>query len=398
MNGRISRKVFVFGIMLLFFGASIVVPNSKQIHMSTKNFGEMTPNQNYSHTVFVGIGTSQNCEPCDPWNQHIHEAYVSGEYDFEYVEMIEFDHEGKVLNQKAQEWAESYGIGGYPTSISDGDYQRIIGNYPGKLPDVLDECGSREVVDITANITLSWLGNATIQVNITIQNNESIQYNGHIRAFITEIVSRYDTFGGDPYHFGFLDYAFDKDIFIDAGEEYVNSAVWNGNEHEDKHGNDFGDITKNNTQVTLVIYNSDDGYVDETVIDRIANSPPNMPTIDGPTSGNPGTSYDYDFTATDPDLDDIEEYIVNWGDGNEETITGPFASGSSGTASHTWTEEWDYIITAKAKDINGLVGPEGTLEVSIPKNKPFNFNFPLLNWLFERFPNAFPILRHMLGL
>jgi len=33
-----------------------------------------------------------------------------------------------------------------------------------------------------------------------------------------------------------------------------------------------------------------------------------------------------------------------------------------------------------------------------PENKPFNFNFPLLSWLFERFPNAFPILRHMLGL
>jgi len=33
-----------------------------------------------------------------------------------------------------------------------------------------------------------------------------------------------------------------------------------------------------------------------------------------------------------------------------------------------------------------------------PKNKPFNFNFPLLNWLFDRFPNMFPILRYMLGL
>ncbi|UCD13726.1 MAG: PKD domain-containing protein, partial [Thermoplasmatales archaeon] len=33
-----------------------------------------------------------------------------------------------------------------------------------------------------------------------------------------------------------------------------------------------------------------------------------------------------------------------------------------------------------------------------PKNKSSNFNFNLLEWLFERFPNTFPILRYMLGL
>jgi hypothetical protein len=33
-----------------------------------------------------------------------------------------------------------------------------------------------------------------------------------------------------------------------------------------------------------------------------------------------------------------------------------------------------------------------------PKNKTFSFNPPLLKWLFERFPNAFPILRQFLDL
>ncbi|EMR74680.1 hypothetical protein MBGDF03_00263 [Thermoplasmatales archaeon SCGC AB-540-F20] len=33
-----------------------------------------------------------------------------------------------------------------------------------------------------------------------------------------------------------------------------------------------------------------------------------------------------------------------------------------------------------------------------PRNKPFIFNFNLLNWLFERFPHAFPILRNLLEL
>ena len=54
---------------------------------------------------------------------------------------------------------------------------------------------------------------------------------------------------------------------------------------------------------------------------------PNEPTITGPTDGDAGTSYPYDFVAEDPDLDDIAEFLVDWDDGNQETITGPFASG-----------------------------------------------------------------------
>ncbi|MCK4332544.1 MAG: Zn-dependent exopeptidase M28, partial [Thermoplasmatales archaeon] len=78
--------------------------------------------------------------------------------------------------------------------------------------------------------------------------------------------------------------------------------------------------------------------------------------------------------------------------------TGYNPSGIEVKVKHTWSEKGDYTIKAKAKDIHDAEGPEGTLEVTMPKNKAFNFNFPLLNWLFERFPNAFPILRHLLEL
>jgi len=146
----------------------------------------MDPNKDYTHTVFVEIATSQNCKPCHSWNQNIYEAYTSGNYDFEYVEMIVFDHNGKVLNEKALNWDKNYKIGKYPTSISDGDYKRIVGDYPGLIPNALNACGNRAIPDIMASIILSWLGNATIQVDITIGNNEETRYNGYIRACITD--------------------------------------------------------------------------------------------------------------------------------------------------------------------------------------------------------------------
>jgi hypothetical protein len=98
----------------------------------------------------------------------------------------------------------------------------------------------------------------------------------------------------------------------------------------------------------------------------IAGEPPSAPVITGETNGAAGTSYDYDFTATDPDGDDVQ-YYIDWGDDNTEW-TSFAASGTPVTASHTWDEQGDYIITAKAKDINGLIGPEGTLPVTMPVN------------------------------
>jgi hypothetical protein len=101
-----------------------------------------------------------------------------------------------------------------------------------------------------------------------------------------------------------------------------------------------------------------------------SNNPPDPPVITGTTNGKTGTSYTYTFTSVDPDNDDIAEYIVNWGDNTgEETITGPFPSGSPATASHKWNFQGTYTIKAKAVDIYGAGSDWAEFEVTIPRNK-----------------------------
>ena len=129
----------------------------------------------------------------------------------------------------------------------------------------------------------------------------------------------------------------------------------------------------------------------------IANEPPSAPDIEGQSSGKPGVVYSYGFCSEDPDGDDMF-YCIDWGDGSGEVCIGPFSSGTCATADHTWSEQGTYIIKVKAKDIHDAESQLSTLEVKMPINKHFYSNFNLLNWLFERFPNAFPILRHILGL
>lgn len=124
------------------------------------------------------------------------------------------------------------------------------------------------------------------------------------------------------------------------------------------------------------------------------NSPPKTTNINGPNSGNKGKSYDYKFTATDPDGDDVK-FFIEWGD--ESTKWSDLtSSGTPITISHTWSEKGTYSITAKAQDSNGLTGPKTILPVTMPKNKLLvnSLFLQLLEW----FPNAFPILRYLFGL
>jgi hypothetical protein len=265
---------------------------------------EQKPISGYTHTVFAEICTGQSCKNCDDWSESLYEAYNSGDYDFNYVEMIRFDHDGNVLNDEVNEWAKNYSILAIPNSVFDGDYERIVGNYPLLLPNALNNCGSREVADINADMMATWLGNGIIKVDITIENNENTQYNGHIRACITEIISRYDTYYGNPYHFGFLDYAFNKDISISAGGTYTDSVTWDGNNNYDNHGDDFGDISSDNIQVTMGIFNNDNGYVDESVMARIGeNNPPNEPNNPSPPDGSSDIDIEADLSwdCSDPD-------------------------------------------------------------------------------------------------
>ena len=124
--------------------------------------------------------------------------------------------------------------------------------------------------------------------------------------------------------------------------------------------------------------------------------PPDAPSITGETNGNIGTQYEYTFNAVDPDGDNVK-YHIDWGD-DSTNVTVFSTSGMDVKVNHTWTKRGAYTITAKAEDVIGAKSPEGKLTVTMPKNKPFIFNFPLLSWLFEQFPHALPILRYMLGL
>ena len=116
----------------------------------------------------------------------------------------------------------------------------------------------------------------------------------------------------------------------------------------------LGGVTKYDNPITVTM-NSDH------VLEAHFNSPPNTPSLTGPTSGHASVYYTYKACATDPDGDSVK-YTFYWGDGY--TTTGYYASGVEVSRSHSWGTGI-YSVKVMATDVYGAYKYSLSLTVTI---------------------------------
>jgi hypothetical protein len=161
---------------------------------------------------------------------------------------------------------DEFNILGFPTTYFDGGYRISWGGYSDTtfqqawFEAIIDTCGMRVVNDLDVTVTADWIGDATMDIDVSVMNNDTTDYGGRIRVYVTETVSSMgwnDTWSPPrPYTYTFLDYAFNEDITIGAGGTWNDSTTWVGYDHNDGHGNDFGIITPNNVTVVAAVFDS----------------------------------------------------------------------------------------------------------------------------------------------
>jgi hypothetical protein len=205
------------------------------------------------------------------------------------------------------------------------------------------------------------------------------------------------------YTFSFISYDFDEN-------EIYYYVDWGDGTYDDWFGPFASglEVTASHTWTSKDIYSirakAKDEFGSESEFSEphlifIGNNVPEKPDISGKTKGKAGVEYEYTFASSDPDGDDISRYTINWGDDTGDVvITGPFPSGEEVSASHIWASEGAYTITAKAEDSWGAEGDWGQFKVTMPRNKIIvnSLFLQLLENLFERYPNIFPILRNLI--
>ncbi len=135
-------------------------------------------------------------------------------------------------------------------------------------------------------------------------------------------------------------------------------------------------------------------WSDIKVFPIVVNTPPDIPTISGPTTGKVGIPYDFTVVTTDPDGQDVY-YQIFWGNTGSGAV-GPFPSGEEQVIEHTWTKNGKFTIKVKAMDTTGDWSE--CMEYVIKITRARSVENLLIERIFQRFPNIFPIFRYLLGL
>lgn len=272
------KAIFCIVFMLVFSSAAGSLISAE---LENKSSPGKIGNPDYTHNVLGEFGTATTCGYCIYAHGALKNLYSGGSYPFYYISLV------TNKNTHAYDRAKNdYNVYGYPTLWWDGGYLVNVGasSVPGAqstYASSITSCGSRAVSDIDLSLDVDWLGpvspspedsatdvevdvnlswsNSAMNITVGIDNNEGATYDGHLRVYVTEVVSSmgwYDA-GGELYTFPFLDYAFDEDINLGAGSSWDETTEWNGKDYNNGYGDDFGIITQDNTMVIAAVFNDE---------------------------------------------------------------------------------------------------------------------------------------------
>jgi hypothetical protein len=231
-----------------FVAATTMTTSDKAQFLKTTQ----STNLEFTHSVFIEEATTTWCPNCPNAAEALYSLYNGSEYPIYFVAFV------SDMNSIAQDrnWGH-YRARAIPTIFIDGGFSYYVGSGATPLQTeqtyrpYVEEAGTRTVHPLELTSTVTGHGDATLDITVTVKNTGSKPYLGYVRSYVTEIVSRWINNDGDPYHFGFLDYAVKNVIFLAPQQSRTYSMTWDG---AATHGNlTFPDIADDNIMVITTV-------------------------------------------------------------------------------------------------------------------------------------------------
>ena len=247
------KKILLLIIATVLFVSPFVAATTMTASDKTQSQGTMPSTTSaFTHNVFIEEGTTTWCPNCPNAAEALYSLYNSSEYPFYFVALVSDQ------NPLAQNrfWGHYRGKA-IPTIFIDGGFNQTVGS--GSTPQqteqlyrpFIEEAGARTVHPLELSTNVTGHGDATLDITVTVKNTGSKLDFGYVRSYVTEISSRWINNDGDPYHFGFLDYAIKKVVFLTPQKSKTFTMTWDGAAN---HGNlTFPDIVDNNIMVITTV-------------------------------------------------------------------------------------------------------------------------------------------------
>jgi len=198
-----------------------------------------------SHTVMAELGTVSWCPHCPPASEKMYSLFTSGKYNFYYVTLV---YDKNPLATERGKWLNDVYI---PMLYVDGGYEVADNSNEDNFENTIASAENRNVHDVDISVSAQWEGENVIKVSVDVTNNGNTPYIGHLRAYVSEIKSRWNDQAGLPFHYAFLDFAINNYIVVMPHKTTHTEATWDAT-HASK-GNNFAGIKEGNIMVVASI-------------------------------------------------------------------------------------------------------------------------------------------------
>ena len=229
MKGKIA--ILMASLVLIPIASNVAVNYEERGVIIDTHHEEISPtSQDYSHTVLVELGSTTYCPYCPGASEIMHTLFASQPSPFFYYMTLVYDKSDAAM-KRGRELNDFY----IPMLYVDGGYKVVDDRNEASYGSAIEEASNREVHDIAMEINAEWNGN-NIAISLSITNEGSSSYLGHLRICIVEINSRWIDHSGKHYNYTLMDYALNKYVWLKGGETKNIEVEWSNN-YEMQQGN-----------------------------------------------------------------------------------------------------------------------------------------------------------------
>ena len=242
---EIQRKRNIVGILsiivVLIISALLLMPsgffnknnanNNEEINeYNDKDNSEINNNEDNSNKNSVAnkkkdfslceLFVTTNCGACPSAEENLKSIYEEKKYNFHYVTMI------TDKNNDANDRANDYGIQYVPTAeFNGGSIEKVGSKSIEEYKNDIKTCLNEKGLNVSIEVSMVKVDEDTINVKVEEFSNQSFE--GYLRVYVVEKESRYKNSEDEQIPYGFLGYAFDKEIKLYTNETKNEENEWN---------------------------------------------------------------------------------------------------------------------------------------------------------------------------
>ena len=218
-----EKKIIVLAVIITI---SILLSSSINIKADTGQINQIKKGEDFTHSVVLELFVTTWCQYCPSTEDEAVKLNYEYRSNFFFISMV------CDVNDKADQRSRDYFVESYPTAIFDGGYRDERSGNADTFEGHIEDCGNRNDYAVDLEVRMEKGDGNNIDVGYTARYNDAFPpfFDCYLRVYIVEKVSRHVNNEDQQIPYGFLDYAFDKDLRLVTQTDQSESTTWDASD------------------------------------------------------------------------------------------------------------------------------------------------------------------------